>query len=51
MLILGVILALLGWFLAISWLVTLGVIVAVVGLILLLLGAANHPVGGRRYWY
>lgn len=50
MIILGVILLLLGFILAIPLLWTIGVIVLVVGLLLLLLGFAGHPVGGRR-WY
>ena len=32
-------------------LLTLGEIVLVVGLILAVLGAVGHPVGGRRYWF
>ena len=51
MIILGLILALLGWFLGISILWIIGVILLVVGLILLLVGSIGHPVGGRRYWY
>lgn len=50
MIILGVILLLLGFILAIPLLWTIGVIVLVVGLLLMLLGFAGHPVGGRR-WY
>jgi hypothetical protein len=50
MIILGVILLLLGFILAIPLLWTIGIIVLVVGLVLLLVGYAGHPVGGRR-WY
>lgn len=50
MIILGVILLLLGFILAIPLLWTIGVIMLVVGLLLMLLGFAGHPVGGRR-WY
>jgi hypothetical protein len=50
MIILGVILLVLGFLLAIPILWTIGIIVLVVGLILLLVGFAGHPVGGRR-WY
>ena len=46
MIILGVILIVLGWLLGISILYTIGAILAVVGLILLVLGATG--VGGVR---
>jgi uncharacterized membrane protein HdeD (DUF308 family) len=48
---LGLILLLLGLFLKISILWTIGIIVIVVGLVLLLLGATGRAVGGRRHWY
>ena len=51
MIILGLILAVLGYLLGIGILTTIGIILIVVGLILLLVGAIGHPVGGRRYWY
>lgn len=51
MLVLGLILLLIGWLANISILVTIGIIVVVVGLVFLVLGATNHAVGGRRYWY
>jgi hypothetical protein len=50
MLILGIILIIAGYLLGISILYTIGAILAVIGLILLLLGATGHPVGGRT-WY
>lgn len=50
MIILGIILLLLGFLLAIPLLWTIGIIVLVIGLILLVVGFAGHPVGGRR-WY
>lgn len=50
MLILGVILIILGALLAIPVLYTLGIILAVIGLVLLLLDAGGRRVGGRR-WY
>ena len=47
----GVILLLLGYFLGISILYTLGVILVVIGLVLWIAGAAGHAVGGRpHYW-
>lgn len=50
MLVLGIILLILGWFLGISILYTLGIILVVIGAILMLIGVAGHPVGGRM-WY
>jgi hypothetical protein len=50
MIILGVILLLLGWFLHISLLYYIGGILLVIGLVLLLLGYAGRPVGGRSWW-
>ena len=50
MIILGIILLVVGFFLKIAILWTIGVIVLVIGLILLCLGFAGHAVGGRR-WY
>jgi uncharacterized membrane protein HdeD (DUF308 family) len=50
--ILGVVLLLLGFFLHVSILWTIGIIVLVIGLVLLLIGAVGHrDVGGRRHWY
>jgi hypothetical protein len=51
MIILGIILLLLGFFLKIAILWTIGIIVLVIGLILLLLGATGRAVGGRRHYY
>lgn len=51
MIILGVILAVLGYLLGISVLTTIGILLLVVGLILALLGGAGRPVGGRRWYY
>ena len=50
MLILGVILLVLGWALGIGILETIGIILAVIGAVLLIAGAAGHPVVGRT-WY
>jgi hypothetical protein len=51
MIILGIALLLLGFLLGIGILWTLGIIILVIGLILLLVGYAGHPVGGRpHYW-
>lgn len=51
MIVLGVILLLLGVFVEIPLLTTLGAILAVIGVILYILGAAGRAVGPRaHYW-
>jgi hypothetical protein len=51
MLILGVVLMVIGFILAIPVLWTIGIILAIIGLVLWLLGAAGRPVAGRRWYY
>ncbi len=51
MIILGVILLVLGFLLAIPILWTIGIIVLVIGLVLLLLGSMGRAVAGRRHYY
>lgn len=51
MIILGIILLILGFVLAIPILWTLGIIALVIGLILFLLGSMGRAVGGRRHYY
>jgi hypothetical protein len=51
MIIIGVILLILGFITGISILWTIGIIVLVIGLILALLGAVGHSVGGRRHYW
>jgi Family of unknown function (DUF6131) len=51
MIILGVILLVIGFILAIHILWILGIIALVVGLILALLGATGRAVGGRRHYW
>ena len=51
MIILGVVLLLLGYFLVIPILETLGIILLVIGIVLFILGGVGRPVAGRRYWY
>jgi hypothetical protein len=51
MIILGIILVIIGFVAALPVLWTIGVILVVVGLILSLLGAMGHAVGGRRSYY
>jgi uncharacterized membrane protein HdeD (DUF308 family) len=49
--ILGIVLLVVGFLLAIPILWTLGIILVVVGVILVLLGTAGHAIGGRRHYY
>jgi polyferredoxin len=49
--ILGVILLLLGWFLDIGILTTIGIILIIIGAILWILGSMGRAVGGRRHYY
>jgi hypothetical protein len=51
MIVLGVILLIVGFVLAIPILWTVGVILAVVGLALWLLGSTGHRVGSRAHYY
>ena len=51
MIILGVILLLIGLLAKIAILWTIGVILVIVGLVLWLLGAMGHAVGGRRHYF
>lgn len=51
MIIVGIVLLVLGFILAIPILWSIGIIVLVVGLIFELLGATGRAVGGRRHYY
>lgn len=51
MIIIGVVLLILGFLTGIAILWTIGIIVLVIGLILALLGAVGHAVGGRRHYW
>ncbi len=51
MIVLGIILLLIGFFTKISILTTIGVIVAIVGVVLYVLGATGRAIGGRKHWY
>ncbi|WP_299563960.1 DUF6131 family protein [uncultured Mycolicibacterium sp.] len=51
MIVLGVILAVLGWIFGMNWLWVIGIVLVVVGAVFWLLGRAGHAVGGRRVWY
>lgn len=47
----GLILLLLGFLLRIAILWSLGSLVLIIGVVLMLLGALGHAVGGRRHYY
>jgi hypothetical protein len=51
MIIVGIVLLILGFILAIPILWSIGIIVLVIGLIFELLGATGRAVGGRRHYY
>ncbi len=51
MIILGIIALVLGFLLSIPILWTIGIILVVIGLILMLMGAAGRQVGGRRHYF
>ncbi|WP_326592671.1 DUF6131 family protein [Streptomyces sp. NBC_01294] len=51
MIVLGVILLIIGWLLGVSILWTLGIVLVVIGVVLWILGAVGHQVGGRRHYY
>ena len=51
MIILGVVLLIIGLIASIPILVRFGIIVAVIGVFLEILGRAGHAVGGRRHYY
>jgi hypothetical protein len=49
--ILGVILLVVGFLLHIPVLYTIGIVVAVIGIVFLILGAMGRAVGGRKVWF
>ncbi len=51
MIVIGLVLMLIGFLTNIPILWTVGIVVAAIGLVLLLLGAAGREVGGRRHYY
>ncbi|MFF1903078.1 DUF6131 family protein [Kitasatospora sp. NPDC058218] len=51
MIVLGVILLVIGFVTGISILWTIGLILALIGLILWIMGAVGHEVGGRRHYW
>lgn len=51
MILFGIVLMIIGFVLHVPVLWTIGVIVLVIGLVLWLLGAFGHEIGGRRHYY
>ena len=51
MIILGVVLMVIGFIAKIPILWSLGILVAVIGLVLMLVGMAGREIGGRRHYY
>ncbi|HEV3188746.1 MAG TPA: DUF6131 family protein [Acidimicrobiales bacterium] len=51
MILIGVVLMILGLLTGYAILWSVGIIVVVIGLVLWLLGALGHAVGGRRHYY
>jgi hypothetical protein len=47
----GIVLMIIGFLTGIAVLWSLGVIIVIVGLVLWLLGALGHAVGGRRHYF
>ena len=50
MIALGIVLLILGFFLKVGILGTIGIILLVIGAVLWVLGSVGRPVAGRRYW-
>jgi Family of unknown function (DUF6131) len=51
MIVLGLVLLVLGYFLKVYVLETIGIILLVIGAVLWVAGSVGRPVAGRRYWY
>jgi hypothetical protein len=51
MIILGLVLMLIGFVTRVAILWSLGILVAAVGVVLLLLGAAGREIGGRKHYF
>jgi hypothetical protein len=49
--VLGVILAIIGYVTGIGILYTLGAILVLIGVVLWILGAVGRPVAGRKVWF
>ncbi len=51
MIILGVVLMLIGFIAAIPILWSVGIVIAVIGVVLMLVGMGGREIGGRRHYY
>ena len=51
MIILGIVLLIIGFLTGIAIVWSIGAIVLVIGLVLWLLGALGHAIGGRKHYY
>lgn len=51
MIVLGIVLIVVGYLLGISLIETLGIILAVVGAVLVLLGSTGHAIGPRNHYW
>lgn len=51
MIFIGLVLMLIGFFSGIAILWSVGIVVALLGLVLLLLGSAGHEIGGRTHYF
>lgn len=51
MIVLGVILIIVGFIIGIPVLYTIGIVLAVAGVILAILGGTGRKVGGRAHWF
>jgi hypothetical protein len=51
MIALGIVLLILGYFLKVGVLGTIGIILLVIGAVLWVLGSVGRPIAGRRYWF
>ena len=51
MIMFGIVLLIIGFLTGIAILWTLGVLILIIGLVLWILGALGHAVGGRRHYF
>jgi hypothetical protein len=51
MIVLGIVLLILGYFIPMSILTTIGIILIVLGVIFWILGSTGRAIGGRKRWY
>ncbi|MDA8386369.1 MAG: DUF6131 family protein [Actinomycetota bacterium] len=51
MIILGIVLLVIGFFMGLALVWSIGMVLLVIGLVLWFLGALGHAVGGRRHYF